>query len=137
MRFKRKCQIEKGKLDVTPLVDVVFLLLIFFMLSSSFIMQPGIKVDLPNAVKSEPNQLENIIVTLTQENQVYFNNERIALKGLKRRIRRTMRKSPLGTLIIKADTNSRHGSVVEVMNIARQAGVEKIAIATKSKSVNE
>ena len=137
MRFKHKCQIEKGKLDITPLVDVVFLLLIFFMLSSSFIMQPGIKVDLPNSVNAEPNKLENIVVTLTQENQVYFNNERVTLEGLKRRIRRSIRKSPLGRLIIKADTNSRHGSVVEVMNIARQVGVEKIAITTKNDNMNE
>lgn len=133
MKFKRTVEIEKGRMDITPLVDVVFLLLIFFMLSSSFILQPGIKVDLPESVIAEPSKEENMVVTLTQENQIFFNNERTTLEGLERRIRRMIRKNPAGTLIIKADTNVRHGSVVEIMNIAKKTGVVNMAIATKPK----
>ncbi len=131
MRFKRSIQIEKGRLDLTPLVDVIFLLLIFFMLSSTFILQPGIKVELPRAKQVPQNKEENMVVTLTRENQVFFNNELTTLEGLKRRMRMTSRKNQNATLIIKADTNSRHGNVVQIMNIARQAGIEKMAIATK------
>ncbi|MDX9703625.1 MAG: biopolymer transporter ExbD [Candidatus Auribacterota bacterium] len=131
MRFKRSIQIEKGRLDLTPLVDVIFLLLIFFMLSSTFILQPGIKVDLPPAKQVPPHKEENMVVTITRENQVFFNNERTTLEGLKRRIRMMNKKNPNSTLIIKADTNTRHGNVVQIMNMARQAGIEKMAIATR------
>ncbi len=131
MRFKRSIQIEKGRLDLTPLVDVIFLLLIFFMLSSTFILQPGIKVDLPPAKQVPPHKEENMVVTITREDQVFFNNERTTLEGLKRRIRMMNKKNPNSTLIIKADTNTRHGNVVQIMNMARQAGIEKMAIATR------
>ncbi|MCD6459609.1 biopolymer transporter ExbD [bacterium] len=133
MKFKRTYQIEKEALNLTPLVDVIFLLLIFFMLSSSFMLQPGIKVNIPLAKKSSRFKEENMIVTMTQENQIFFNDERTTLEGLKRRMRRAVRKNPQGTLIIKADKNVRHGNVVHVMSLAKQTGIVSIAIATKSK----
>jgi len=136
MKFKRNYQIEKEALNLTPLVDVIFLLLIFFMLSSSFMLQPGIKINMPIAKKSSPFKEENMIVTLTQENQVFFNDERTTFEGLKRRMRRAVTKNPNGTLIIKADKNSRHGNVVRVMSLAKQTGIASIAIATKPKEDN-
>ena len=135
MRFKRRRKIEKGRLDITPLVDVIFLLLIFFMLSSSFIFQPGIDVNLPKTQQAVANKEENMVVTLTKENQIFYNNERTTLEGLSRRMRATARKNPSGVLIIKADTDSRHGSVVEIMNIARKAGIDNMAIATQPEDI--
>ncbi len=135
MKFKRRRKIEKGRLDITPLVDVIFLLLIFFMLSSSFIFQPGIDVSLPKVEQSVANKEENMVVTLTKENQIFYNNERTTLEGLSRRMRATARKNPQGVLIIKADTDARHGSVVEIMNIARQSGIDNMAIATQPKDI--
>ena len=68
MRFKRRIFLEKGKLDIAPLIDVIFLLLVFFMLTSSFIFQPGIKINLPKAITSEVIQKENLIVIIKEDN---------------------------------------------------------------------
>jgi len=129
MKFKRRRQIEKGKFDLTPLIDVVLLLLIFFMLSSNFITQPGIKVELPYSVNSNLDDSGDITVTLTRDNKLYFNNELINFDGLSRRIKREKRKNPKVAILVKADTYARHGYVVAVMNIARQSGITRLSIA--------
>ncbi|MCB1195975.1 biopolymer transporter ExbD, partial [bacterium] len=77
------------------------------------------------------NLQENMVLTLTKENQIFLNNERTTFEGLHRRLLATARKNPRCTLIINADTSARHGSVVEIMNIAQQAGIASIAIGTK------
>ncbi|MEW6534230.1 MAG: biopolymer transporter ExbD [Candidatus Auribacterota bacterium] len=136
MKFKRRPVRDTGRFDITPLVDVVFLLLIFFMLSSSFILQPGIPVDLPQANETPQHQEENLVVTLTREHQLFFNNERVTFEGLQRRLRSMARKNKDGMLIIKADANTRHGRVVDIMNSARQAGIERMAIATQPEKKN-
>ena len=131
MRFKRHIKIEQGKLDLTPLIDVVFLLLIFFMLSSSFIFQPGIKVKLPESKVSETKKEKSYEVILTQENLVFFNGERISIEGLKRKMKIISKHSPDAVLIIRADENARHKHVVQIMSIIKMNGIKKLAIATR------
>ena len=131
MRFKRNLKIETGKLDLTPLIDVVFLLLIFFMLSSSFIFQPGIKVKLPESNVSETKKEKSYEVILTQENLIFFSGERITLEGLERKMKIISKNSPEAVLIIKADENVRHKNVVRIMSIAKMNGIKKLGIATR------
>lgn len=131
MKFKRRFKIQAGPVDITPIINVVFLLLIFFMLSSSFILQPGIEITLPKFIEPGSSKEENLIILLTADNQIFFNNELTTFTGLSRRIRSMRRKNPDGMLIIKADINAKHGDVVEIMNIARQSGIKNISIATQ------
>lgn len=131
MRFKTRLKIEEGRLDLTPLIDVVFLLLIFFMLSSSFIFQPGIKVKLPESHVSETKKEKSFEVIVTQENLVFFNGERISIEGLKRKIKIISRNAPEAVLIIKADGNVRHKNVVRIMSIAKMNGIKRLGIATR------
>ncbi|MBN1521632.1 MAG: biopolymer transporter ExbD [Candidatus Aureabacteria bacterium] len=131
MRFKTKLKIEAGRLDLTPLIDVVFLLLIFFMLSSSFIFQPGIKVKLPESDVSETKKEKSFEIILTQENLIFFNSERISIEGLKRKMKIIGRNFPEAVVIIKADENTRHKNVVRIMSIAKMNGIKKLGIATR------
>ncbi|MCK5591118.1 MAG: biopolymer transporter ExbD [Candidatus Pacebacteria bacterium] len=130
MRFKRRLKIEEGRLDLIPLIDVVFLLLIFFMLSSSFIFQPGIRVKLPESSISETKKEKSYEVILTQENLMFFNGERISVEGLKRKMKIIGKTAPEAVLIIRADESARHKYVVRVMSIAKMNGIKKLAIAT-------
>ena len=78
MKFKRRVKIEKGMVDLTPLVNVFFLLFIFFLFTSSFIFQPGIKVSLPKAITSEVIQQEAVVVTVTKDGRIYLNDREIS-----------------------------------------------------------
>jgi len=131
MKFKSKLKIEEGKVDLTPLIDVVFLLLIFFMLSSSFIFQPGIRVKLPGSSVSETKKEKAFEVILTQENLMFFNGERISYEGLKRKLKIIGQNFPQAILIIKADENALHKNVVRIMSLAKEQGIKKLGIATR------
>ena len=80
--FKRHIKLKRGTIDMAPLIDVVFLLLIFFMLTSSYIFQPGIKINLPRAVTSEVIQEKNLVITIGAEGLIYLNQHLISLKQL-------------------------------------------------------
>ena len=130
MRFKRYSKQESGlqQIDLAPMIDVIFQLLIFFMLSSSFTFQSGINVKLPKAVTSDVIKDENLIVTITSENVAYLNDKVITLKELGGVLEKAAaRKRPL---LIKADRRASVGRVVDIWDLCRKAGIEKINIAT-------
>ncbi len=128
MRFKRKIFLEKGHLDIAPLIDVIFLLLIFFMLTSSFIFQPGIRVNLPRAVTSEVLHKELLVVTISEGNEVFINERPVADEELVSRI--TVASRDGQSLLIKADKKADLGRVIEVWDICRQVDIKQINIAT-------
>lgn len=128
MRFKRRTELKKGQLDIAPLVDVVFLLLIFFMLTSSFIFQPGIKVNLPKAVTSEALHEKSLVILITNSDVIYLNDRAITTKELNSRLRIAAKeKKPL---LIKADRRASMGKIVEIWDMCRDAGISQINIAT-------
>jgi biopolymer transport protein ExbD len=128
MRFKRKIFIEKGNLDIAPLIDVVFLLLIFFMLTSSYIFQPGIRVELPRAVTSEVLHRELLVITVTATNEVYMNERPISDEELVSRV--TLSSADGQPILIRADKKADLGKVIEVWDICRKVNVRQINIAT-------
>ncbi len=128
MRFKRRTELVKGQIDIAPLIDVVFQLLIFFMLTSSFIMQPGIRVNLPKAVTSEAIHEKSLIILITGSDMVYLNERAITTKELDARLRIAAKeKKPL---LIKADRRASMGRIVEVWDMCRDTGITQINIAT-------
>lgn len=130
MRFKGRMELEHGlrQIDIAPLIDMIFQLLIFFMLTSSFVIQPGIKVNLPKAVTSEAVKIENIEVVISGENVTYLNGKVITGQELKNLLKQAAkRKQPI---LIKADKRASLGRVVEIWDMARDLGIEQINIAT-------
>ena len=128
MKFKRHTELKKGQLDIAPLMDVVFLLLIFFMLTSSYIFQPGIKVNLPKAVTSEALHEKSLVILITNTDVIYLNDRAITTKELNSRMRIAAKeKKPL---LIKADRRASMGKIVEIWDMCREAGISQINIAT-------
>lgn len=125
----RRLELEKGRLDIAPLIDVVFQLLIFFMLTSSFIFQPGIKINLPKAVTSEVLHEYNIVITITSQNLIYLENKAITSNELTKKLEKEVApgKKPV---LIKADRKASLGRVVEVWDICRASGISQVNIAT-------
>ena len=133
MKFKRHVKLEHGleQINMAPLIDVIFQLLIFFMLSSSFTFQSGILVKLPKAVTSEIVKDENFIITITSEDVIYLNNAVITVKELRQKLMKPAQgKRPI---LIKADRRASMGRIVDVWDLCREVGVDKINIATNRK----
>ena len=128
MKFKRRLKIEKGMVDLTPLVNVFFLLLIFFMFTSSFIFQPGIRVNLPKAITSEVIQEEGAVLIITKADKIYLSDREISNDELSSKLRLIAKSK--GSLLIKADSDASLGRVVEVWDMCRREGVLQINIAT-------
>jgi biopolymer transport protein ExbD len=118
--------------NITSLIDVVLLLLIFFMISTTFVTQPGIRVNLPKASSKVKNVAqESNTVIITAENKIFINREEVDF-GKLRSLLVDLKEGQSGDLIIvKADEAVAHGIVVQVMDIAKTAGFSRIAIATK------
>ncbi len=131
MRFKRNVVIARGVLDMTPLIDVVLLLLIFFMLSSSFVFNPGVKVDLPEYTSSESLKKSDVVITITKEGLYLYNDSSILLRELKNKFRQVAAENSDARLVIKAANQVSHGAVVRVMLMAKDAGVKNQAFATR------
>lgn len=134
-RLKRRTSLGKGQLDIAlkiPLIDVMYNLLIFFMLTSNLVVQPGIKVALPRAITSEVISSENLVVTITGQDLLFLNEKPITIQELTARLKENAgsRKS----LLLKADTNASLGRVVEIWDLCRDLGIPQINIATNQKA---
>lgn len=130
MRFKKHMELEHGlkQIDIAPLIDMVFQLLIFFMLTSSFVMQPGIKVNLPKAVTSEIVKYENIEVVVSGENVIYLNGKVLTMQELNNLLKTVAKRQQ--PILIKADRRASLGRVVEIWDMCRDLGIQQINIAT-------
>ena len=130
MRIKRHLKLERTlrTIDIAPLIDVVFLLLIFLMLTSSFIFQPGIKVNLPRAITSEMLSEENAVISITAENLIYYRQKLVTIKELSSLLKGIA--SARLPVLIKSDRKASLGRIVVVWDICRQEGVQQVNIAT-------
>jgi len=129
----RRTRTLSTRLDATPMADIVFLLLIFFMLSTSFVVQPGIQVKLPKAVTSEIQLKKDLMLTITAENILFLNEEPVTLDKLGEALTAAFAQRKDRILIIKADQEVKHGFVVQAMDIAKLNGADRLAIATEPK----
>jgi len=130
MRFRRHTQLQKeqAQFDMAPLIDCVFLLLIFFLLTSSYVIQPGIKVSLPKAVTSEAIHKESLVLTITAEDVIYLNERALTTPELTSRLKIAAKKDE--PLLISADRRASLGKVVEIWDMCRAEGITQINIAT-------
>ncbi|MCH8126542.1 biopolymer transporter ExbD [candidate division KSB1 bacterium] len=112
------------------LTDIVFLLLIFFLLTSSFVVQPGIKVQLPKATPTPVDTEGKIFLTITQDGLIFLNEERLQKNELGQSIRELLQKNAGLVVVIQADKRLTLEKAIEVIDIIKLAGAEKFVIAT-------
>jgi len=122
---------SSGQLDMAPLIDVVLNLLIYFLLTSSFIMQPGLKIKLPEAKTTEQGIPSPVLVSVTKGNQVFYKDRQVGLGELEVLLSADGRKGRF-VLLVKGDEAASHGLVVKVLDLARLAGADRLIIATSS-----
>lgn len=131
MAFRRR-RTSDVRVDITPMVDVVFLLLIFFMISTTFIETPGIDIQLPEssaqALDREPQEIK---IYLSREGDIFVDDVPTTLAALRQTLQEYGPRAAQTTFLLLADREARHGRVVELMDTARAAGFKRLAIATE------
>ena len=128
MRFKKSVRVEAGlhQIDIAPLIDCIFLLLIFFMLTSNFIIVPGINVKLPKVSTSEEVDTRVLTIAISSEDIIYLEGKPCTIKEVEDYIRKRRQDS----IFIKADRDATVGVVVRIWDLCKRFGIEKIGIAT-------
>ena len=133
MEFQTKRK-RSVRLDINALIDVVFLLLIFFMVSTTFLEKPGMKLDLPSAESSTSEQMKEIVIIVSKEMQIHFRGQDITLEQLETPLKKALEKSDDKQVIIRGDRKVEYGFIVSIMDIARKSGATGITVATSAKS---
>lgn len=130
MKFRdfRRVKAQPG---LTAMIDIIFLLLIFFVLSSTFVLQPAIKIELPKTLTSQLPVRKEVVVIIARDKRVFINNKLTKYSDIFDRFQKESKIQPNGTVVIRADRDVAHGFVVKVMDIVKQAGFPNLAIATE------
>ena len=132
-RKRRQMEMEESSVDLTPMLDVVFIMLIFFIVTASFVKESGIDVSRPSAATAVKQERGNILVAITESNQIWIDRRQVDPRALRANIERLRAENPNGSVIIQADKKSENGLLVQVMDAARMAGVQNVAIAAEIK----
>ena len=120
---------EENEINLTPMLDVVFIMLIFFIVTASFIKEAGIDVNRPDAPTAERKENANILIAISDNNEIWIDRRRVDPRAVRANIERLHAENPKGSVVIQADKKSYNETLVEVMDAARQAGVYNVSIA--------
>ena len=128
MQFKRRLK-PTATVDIVPLIDVVFQLVVFFMVSSTFILTPGISLTLPEASSAEPTVMTRLVVTIADEDQIYLNKEQYSLETLEEALQQFSQREELReiqTVVVEGDQSVSYSLMVRVLDTLRQHGFEGV-----------
>ena len=131
MRRARKREQEESEVNLTPMLDVVFIMLIFFIVTASFVKEAGIDISRPPAATAERKERGNILVAITENDQIWIDRRQVDPRALRANIERLHAENPQGSVVIQADKNSKNGLLVQVMDAARLAGVSSVSLAAE------
>lgn len=133
MKFKRQVEILKGKPDLTALVNVVLLLVFFFLLSSAFVQRPGIPVNLPVSKTLAVLPYKSLVVMVTAPNEVFFKDTKLSLDQFRTRLEAEARSSIDQQVVIQADELVSYKTIVDVMNMAFECRFQAVNLAIRAR----
>lgn len=124
-------QEDNEEINMTPMLDVVFILLIFFIVTASFVKEAGIEVNRPEAATAVKKERANILVAISDKGEIWINKRRIDVRAVQANIERLKAENPQGTVVIQADKKATTDVLIKVMDSARAAGVFDVSIAAQ------
>jgi biopolymer transport protein ExbD len=128
----RHKQAEEAQIDMTSMLDIVFIMLIFFIVTSSFVRESGVEVNRPQASNSTTQKDTSIFVAVTSENQIYIDKRVVDKERVQPALEQLIVEQPNASLVIQADELAFNGTVIAVMDAAKSAGISQIALATEA-----
>lgn len=122
-----------AEIDMTPMLDIVFIMLIFFIVTASFLKEAGIDINRPDASTAVKADKANIMIAVSDKNEVWMEKRRVDVRAVRANVERLRAENPEGSVVIQADVESKSGVVMEVVDAVRKANVSDYVVATTEK----
>ena len=122
--------VKKIAINLTPLIDVLFILIIFFTVSSTFLEQPGIELKIPEAESSQSHTAQKVIIYIDKDGKLYLNDDPIEMENVAESVETLISAQTDKSVVLRADENVAHGSVITIMDKLRKKGIYKIIVST-------
>lgn len=129
MARKRIREEEEAVIDMTPMLDIVFIMLIFFIVTTSFIKEAGIEVVKPEAANQSKQKAANIFIAVRDSGEVWMDKKVVDVERIAPNLEKLLAEQPSDVIIIQADKSAKHGVVIKVMDAIKEAGIDRISIA--------
>ena len=129
--FQNLMDEEEATIDMTPMLDVVFIMLIFFIVTASFVKESGIDVNRPEAATAVKKDRANILVAISAKGDIWINKRKVDVRAVQANIERLYAENPQGTVVIQADRKATTDVLIKVMDASRAAGIEDVSIAAQ------
>jgi len=129
MRRRRDRKKSESEVNLTPMLDVVFIMLIFFIVTASFVKESGLEISRPGASTATRKERGNILIAIGANDQIWMNRRQVDPRALRANIERMHAENPQGSVVIQADKAAKTGLLVQVMDAARNAGVKDVSLA--------
>ena len=134
MRRARAREQDESEVNLTPMLDVVFIMLIFFIVTSTFVKEPGADINRPEATTAQERKFASILVAIDAENKIWIDKDLVELDAVRSAVEQLKQENPKGTAVVQVDRRAESRYLVEVVNQIRNAGVSDIAVSTEDKS---
>jgi len=131
MRRKHSQAEEESEVNLTPMLDVVFIMLIFFIVTASFVKESGIEINRQYASQAKEKKSANIFIAIAENGQVWIDKRMVDVRAVRANIERLHAENPQGSVIIQADRASKNGILVQVLDAAKAAGVDNVSLAAE------
>lgn len=125
---------EESEIDLTPMLDVVFIMLIFFIVTASFVKESGLEVNRPESQKSDPSDVQNIVVSVTATGEIWLDDRRIDIRAVRANIERKRAEEPKAAVIVKAHNKAKTEIYAAVIDAAKEAGAGGVSLTTTDQS---
>lgn len=128
---KRHFQEDEAEINITPMLDVVFIMLIFFIVTTSFVKETGVDISRPSSSQADKVKKGNILVAIKEDGQIWINKQEVDISAVRSRVEKMHAENPEANAVIIADRGSRTGDLVQVMDQIKSAGVPGISVAAQ------
>ncbi|WP_298439327.1 biopolymer transporter ExbD [uncultured Ferrimonas sp.] len=131
-RKKHSTVVDEAEVDMTPMLDIVFIMLIFFIVTTSFVKESGIEVNRPKAQQASKKPSANIFIAINENGIVYMEKREVDVQRVRANVERMLAESPEAQVMIQADKEAKHGVVVKVMDQVKAAGIDQISVSAEA-----
>ena len=131
MRQRKQSGSDEDEINMTPMLDVVFIMLIFFIVTASFVKETGLEIEKPTAMSAEPKDRATILIAIGEDGSIWIDNRQTEVRAVRTNVERMLSENPEGSVIIQADRRSKNGIMLQVMDAAKLAGANEVSISTE------